>query len=243
MVTTVPMTHVAVMGIERLLPTVADLSVMLKLLPASATGQQLTSYVTLIQSPRQSADQDGPQERLVILVDNGRTQVVSSRFSEALLCIRCGACLNACPVFREIGEHAYASTYPGPIGSLVSPLLMGIDQRGHLAKASTLCGACMDACPVGIEFPKLLLEMRNAYNQQVKPNPYLHLALKLFTWLASHPTRFRLGQLLSVTTTRLLLKQDGWIREFPPPYSTWTATLVLRKYTAFLFFSANTGGF
>ena len=166
MVTTLPETHIAVMGIERLVPTMADLAGMLYLLPRSATGQKLTVYTTIIRGPRQAGDNDGPGECHLILVDNGRSKTRNSALRESLYCIRCGACLNACPVFQEIGGHAYVgvdggpTTYPGPIGSVVSPGLFGLKQFGQLARASSLCGACRDACPVDIDLPKLLLRVR-----------------------------------------------------------------------------------
>ena len=166
MVTTVPPVHIALMGIERIVPALDDLALMLSLLPRSATGQKLSVYTSLINRPRKPWDPDGPQERHVILVDNGRRAVQASDLREILYCIRCGSCLNACPVFREIGGHAYVSVdgkgspYPGPMGSVVSPALFGQLEYGHLARASSLCGACREACPVDIDLPKLLLRIR-----------------------------------------------------------------------------------
>ena len=161
MVTSLPPVHIAVMGIERLVPTMDDLAVMLRLLPRSATGQKLTNYVSLITAPRRKTDPEGAEERHVILVDNGRGALLGTPLAESLDCIRCGACLNACPVFREAGGHSYGSVYSGPIGSVVSPALFGMSEFGHLAKASSLCGACVDACPVGIDIPGLLLRVRS----------------------------------------------------------------------------------
>ncbi len=168
MVTTLPPRHIALMGIERLVPTLEDLALMLYLLPRSATGQKLSVYTSLIHGPRRPGEVDGPQERHLILLDNGRSALRASPLAEALYCIRCGACLNACPVFREIGGHAYQgahgaySPYPGPIGSVVSPGLFGVAEFGHLARASSLCGACREVCPVDIDLPKLLLRVRAA---------------------------------------------------------------------------------
>lgn len=180
MVTTLPPIHIAIMGVERLVPSLDDLALMLQLLPRSATGQKTTSYVTLIQNPRREGEPDGPDERHVILLDNGRLAMANSPLAELLLCIRCGACLNVCPVFREIGGHAYGSVYPGPIGSVVSPGLFGLSDFGHLAKASTLCGACKEVCPVGIDFPTMLLRVRDAYSKHT-PQP-------LAMWLAMSST-------------------------------------------------------
>lgn len=168
MCTTLPRVHIALMGIERIVPTLNDLALMLYLLPRSATGQKLSVYTSLIHAPRRSGELDGPQERHIVLVDNGRSALRGSPLNDVLYCIRCGACLNACPVFREIGGHAYRGAhgsitpYPGPIGSVISPGLFGVEEFGHLARASSLCGACKDACPVDIDLPKMLLRVRTA---------------------------------------------------------------------------------
>jgi L-lactate dehydrogenase complex protein LldF len=207
MVTTIPTVHIALMGIERLVPTMGDLALMLSLLPRSATGQKLSVYTSLLNSPRREGDPDGPEERHLILVDNGRRAVQSSVYREILYCIRCGSCLNACPIFREIGGHAYVSKhgrgspYPGPVGSVISPALFGQDEYGQLARASSLCGACKEACPVDIDLPKLLLRVRagiqvRAVHQRKRPNaPYgLTIGLKLYTIAANSPGRFAIAQ-------------------------------------------------
>jgi L-lactate dehydrogenase complex protein LldF len=159
MCTTMPRVHIALMGMERLAPTLDDLALLLSLLPRSATGQKLSVYTQLLRAPRPG------QERHVIIVDNGRTRLRAGPLRESLLCIRCGACLNACPVFRELGGHAYIGAdnaiapYPGPIGSVISPGLLG-ENYVQLAQASSLCGACKDACPVDIDLPKMLTRVR-----------------------------------------------------------------------------------
>ncbi len=166
MCTTVPPVHVALMGIERLIPSMDDLALFLSLLPRSATGQKMTVYTSLMNSPRRPGDVDGPLERHLILLDNGRSKMAVSPLAESLYCIRCGACLNACPVFREISGHAYRgrdgsmAPYPGPIGSVISPGLFGCANYGQLAQASSLCGACKEACPVDIDLPGMLLRTR-----------------------------------------------------------------------------------
>jgi L-lactate dehydrogenase complex protein LldF len=176
MVTTLPPVHIALMGIERLVPTLDDLALFLSLLPRSATGQKLSVYTSLIHSPKRLTDPDGPLERHLILVDNGRSTLLASPLREALYCIRCGACLNACPVFREIGGHAYVGNngsitpYPGPIGSVISPGLFGCENYGHLAQASSLCGACKEACPVDIDLPGLLLRVRSGLSPRSPKN-------------------------------------------------------------------------
>jgi L-lactate dehydrogenase complex protein LldF len=235
MVTTVPPVHIALMGIERIVPKLDDLGLMLSLLPRSATGQKLSVYTSLVNSPRRPEDPDGPQERHVILVDNGRSVVQASSLREILYCIRCGSCLNACPVFREIGGHAYVSMhgknspYPGPIGSVVSPALFGQFEYGHLARASSLCGACREACPVDIDLPKLLLRIRagiqvKQHQAKTKPNTPATLALGLgiFTMAASSPSRFAIAQWLAGlfgSLATIFFKGEPWIRL--PVFSGW----------------------
>jgi L-lactate dehydrogenase complex protein LldF len=222
MVTTVPPVHIALMGMERLVPTLDDLALMLQLLPRSATGQKLTSYVSLIQTPQRAADPDGAQERHLILLDNGRAHLAETELAEALLCIRCGACLNVCPVFRELGGHAYASVYPGPIGSLVSPGLFGVSEFGHLAKASTLCGACADVCPVKIDFPTLLLRVRDQYTQTVQQPRSMRWGMPLYSWVVERPWLYGLGQKAAALGGRLLPRRGNWLRWLPAPALAWT---------------------
>jgi L-lactate dehydrogenase complex protein LldF len=243
MVTTLPRVHVALMGIERLVPRLEDLSLMLALLPRYATGQKITVYTNLIHSPRRPGDLDGPVERHLVLVDNGRRLIRNSPLSEALLCIRCGSCLNVCPVFRELGGHAYVSkdgrygTYPGPIGSVIAPALFGQSEFGQLARASSLCGACKEACPVDIDLPKLLLRVR-AGGLELGPkraesniSPSLRFALKGFGWIATRPRLFGLAERLAGGMSRLLSPFSGWLRlpaltgwgyskDFPRPTAT-----------------------
>jgi len=230
LVTTLPQTHIAIMGVERLLPTLEDLALMLQLLPRSATGQQLTSYIKLINAPRQESDPDGPRQRHLILVDNGRLAMAQSPLAEALRCIRCGACLNACPVYQEVGGRTYGSAYQGPIGALVSPGLYGSQAYGHLSKASTLCGACTDACPVEIDFPKLLLRARGDYIREVRQPPHFTQGLKAYSWLMNSPARYRWGQRLAALAGGLLPRKNGWLRWLPPPLNSWTHS---RHFPAF----------
>lgn len=235
MVTTIPRTHIALMGIERLVPTLDDLALMLSLLPRSATGQKLSVYTSLLNRPRCASDPDGPTERHIILVDNGRSAVRLSELSEILYCIRCGSCLNACPVFREIGGHAYVSVdgegspYPGPIGSVISPALFGSDKFGQLARASSLCGACREACPVDIDLPKLLLRVRagvgtEQLHQKSKSNApwWLAAGINFYTIAATSLLRFTIAQHLAgffgSMVTRFS-KSDPWIRM--PQFSGW----------------------
>jgi L-lactate dehydrogenase complex protein LldF len=218
--TTVPRVHVALMGIERLVPTLADLEVMLRLLPRSATSQKLTSYVSMLSGPRRPAEPDGPEELHVVLLDNGRSRALGGELAESLMCIRCGACLNVCPVFREIGGHAYGAVYGGPIGSVVSTALFGTEFN-ELANASTLCGACRDVCPVRIDIPTMLLAVRGRYVESGQPPAWLKLGIAAWAWAMGGTTRYRIAQRFAEFGTRLLARQ-GHIRSLPPPLNAWT---------------------
>jgi L-lactate dehydrogenase complex protein LldF len=160
LVSALPRVHVALMGIERVVPTLAELAVLLRLLARSATGQKLTTYTTLLTGPRRDGEADGPDELHVILLDNGRTGIAGTRYREMLNCIRCGACLNVCPVYRKAGGGAYGSVYSGPMGAVLAPLLAGLERAPDLPHASSLCGACTAACPVKIPLHEFLLELR-----------------------------------------------------------------------------------
>lgn len=218
--TTVPRVHIAVMGLERLVPTLADLEVMMRLLPRSATAQKLTSYVSMLTGPRRSDEADGPEEMHVVLVDNGRSRTLGGELAESLLCIRCGACLNVCPVFREIGGHGYGSPYSGPIGAIVSPALFG-SEFGELANASSLCGACKDICPVRIDIPTMLLAVRGQQVEEGHAPTWLKWGMKAWAWGMASPARYGLGQKLAAFATRLLAR-DGRLRSLPPPLNAWT---------------------
>jgi L-lactate dehydrogenase complex protein LldF len=235
MVSTLPPVHIALMGIERLVRTMDDLALMLSLLPRSATGQKMTVYTSLIHSSRRPYELDGPQQRHLVLVDNGRSSLRDSNLAEALYCIRCGACLNACPVFREIGGHAYvsihgqASPYSGPIGAVISPGLFGQAEFGGLARASTLCGACKDACPVNIDLPELLLRVRAGAGKppigatrsdaaNLAPHA-LQWGLRLYGWAAADERRFAAAQKVAGFFGRLLPSFSGWLRL--PAWSGW----------------------
>ena len=228
MVTTIPKTHIALMGIERLVPNLDDLALMLSLLPRSATGQKITVYTQLIHRPMPG------QERHIVLLDNGRSRIRNSPLKESLYCIRCGACLNACPVFRELSGHAYIgrdlsiAPYPGPIGSVISPGLFG-ENYFQLAQASSLCGACKDACPVDIDLPKLLTRVRAGQspitNDQLPASDGAGLTwstkffLKIYTRLATQPKLFALSQKFASLGTHLLSPRNGWMRL--PAFTGW----------------------
>ena len=160
MVTSLPAVHIAVMGIERLAPNWESAATWLSLLARSATGQPLSIYTSVVTGPAKSDELDGPREVHIILLDNQRSTLTGTRYQEVLECIRCGACLSVCPVYKEAGGHAYHSPYSGPIGAVISPLLFGLENYPGLPQASTLCGACLDVCPVRIDLPRMLLALR-----------------------------------------------------------------------------------
>jgi L-lactate dehydrogenase complex protein LldF len=160
MVTSFPKTHVAVIGIEKVIASYEDYATLAQMLPRSATGQTMTVYTNIINGPRRTDEEDGPENMYVIFLDNGRSDIYNSGYAEALACIRCGACLNACPVYQVTGGHAYGWVYPGPIGAVVSPLLIGIENASPLPQASSLCGNCKQVCPVDIDIPRMLLDLR-----------------------------------------------------------------------------------
>jgi L-lactate dehydrogenase complex protein LldF len=160
MVTSLPPVHVALLGMERVVASWDQLDVMLALLPRAATGQPITTYTSIVNGPRRADELDGPQQVHVVIVDNGRSDILGTEYTEMLACIRCGACLNACPVYRQTGGHAYGWVYPGPMGAVLTPLLLQAEEAGEVANASSLCGACWDACPVGIPLQDMLLSLR-----------------------------------------------------------------------------------
>jgi L-lactate dehydrogenase complex protein LldF len=227
--TTAPRVHVALVGIEKLIPRFSDLGVFLRLLGRSATGQKLTTYTSLLTGPRR-AGEDGPDQMHVVLLDNGRIDTLADpKMREILFCIRCGACLNTCPVYRKIGGHAYGWVYSGPIGALVTPQFTSIGQARELPFASSLCGACREVCPVKINIPDLLLHLRSEA-QEKAPAPRAQGALmpektmmQLWAWAFSHPWIYLLGSRLA-RWGQFVLARSGWIRKVPVyPASQWTA--------------------
>ena len=226
--TSAPRIHVAITGMEKVIPSLEDLAVFLRLLPRAATGQRLTSYVSMVSGPRRSEDADGPEEFHLVIVDNGRSRLLADpELREALYCIRCGACLNICPVYRKVGGHAYGWVYPGPIGAVISPVLVGLPKAHDLPNASSLCGACREACPVKINIPHMLLGLRNRLAESESPEERHtrfseRLSARAYRFLMSHP------KLLSAARgfARALqapLVQRGMIRKVPiPPLSRWT---------------------
>ncbi len=213
--TSLPRTHIAVVGIEKVLPRLSDLALFLPLLATAGTGQGLTCYNTLIGGPRQPGECDGPEEFHVVLLDNGRSGLLADpERRDALRCIRCGACLNVCPIFKNIGGHSYGTTYQGPIGAVITPHLRGLRAWGHLSQASSLCGACTETCPVGIDLHHHLLGNRRQAMERY-PRRLERAGWRLFAGLMRRPTWFgRLGR----WAARGLGWSPGWsgTREAPP---------------------------
>jgi L-lactate dehydrogenase complex protein LldF len=229
MSTTAPRVHVALVGIEKLIPRFADLGVFLRVLARSSTGQKLSTYTSLLTGPRHPGE-DGPDEMHVVLIDNGRIATLAdTKMREVLHCIRCGACLNACPVYRKIGGHAYGGIYSGPIGALVTPQFAGLENAPQLPFASSLCGICREVCPVKINIPDLLLHLRGKVQEQSQrrmpplPGASLErLGMKAWAWLMQRPRLYLLGSRLARLGQRLIARR-GWIRKLPMPIAShWT---------------------
>lgn len=219
MCTSMPPIHIALMGIERVVPTLEDLSVMLPLLTGAGTGQLITSYVSMISGPRRAGEPDGPSAMHVVLLDNGRRALLGTEFQDVLHCIRCGACQNVCPVYRQVGGHAYGWVYGGPIGAVLTPLFRGDADGGELPHASTLCGACDDICPVEIPLHDLLLRLRR---RRAATAPMRErLAVQLWAWAWGSPRRYRVISRVATGTARIL--DDARLLRGPGPLGRWTS--------------------
>jgi L-lactate dehydrogenase complex protein LldF len=192
--TSAPRVHVAVAGIEKVIPRAQDLPVFLKLLARSATGQALSVYTSFLSGPRRKGEVDGPDEFYVVLLDNGRTRLLADAGRrQSLYCIRCGACLNACPVYRRIGGHSFPWVYSGPIGAIITPQFLGSAHEPKLPFASSLCGACAEVCPVKIDIPKVLLDLRAEVQREAGHNFFERLAFRIFAWFMTHPRAYEMA--------------------------------------------------
>ena len=221
--TTAPKIHIAIAGIEKVIPRAQDLAVFLKLLARSATGQALSVYTSFLSGPRRAGEIDGPDEFYVVLLDNGRTKLLPSRAKrQSLYCIRCAACLNTCPVYRKIGGHSFPWVYSGPIGAIITPQFMGVSYEPGLPFASSLCGACAEVCPVKIDIPQVLLDLRSDVKKsetREKKNRLEKLTYRMFAWMMTHPRVYawagwmaRHGPVLNVGPVRAWTSQ----RDLPP---------------------------
>ena len=215
MVTTLPRIHVAITGIEKVLPTLNDFSTILRLLTRSATGQSITNYVSMLTGPRREGDLDGPEQSHIILVDSGRSRLLGTEMQKALRCIRCGACMNHCPVYQNIGGHAYGWVYPGPIGAILTPSYVGLENALDLPQASTLCGACQVVCPVKIPLPELMRVLREkSFEQGLRPW-YERFSIHAWRSLANHPRLYALITQLSVRFLGMLGGKKGLLHWLP----------------------------
>jgi L-lactate dehydrogenase complex protein LldF len=221
--TTLPRVHIAVMGIEKVIPRMLDLPFFLKILARAATGQKLSIYTSLITGPRHDGELDGPDEFHLVILDNGRSQILGSPLRESLFCIRCGACLNACPVYRNIGGHAYGGVYAGPIGAVLTPLYDGLRVNHHLPHASSLCGACQAACPVKIAIPDMLIQLRQQLQQERGPAGWLEsAAYRCWATVLRYPLLFRTATWLAARTAGRWKQDAPWFHKLPGKLKGWT---------------------
>jgi L-lactate dehydrogenase complex protein LldF len=208
--TSLPRLHIAMMGIEKVIPRFADLDVFLKLLPRSGTGQKLTTYQSFITGTKRAPSDEGPDELHIVLLDNGRSRMLAHPVTrQSLACIRCGACLNACPVYQQVGGHAYGSVYPGPIGAVITPQLMGIEKAAQLPYASSLCGACRDVCPVKIDIPQLLLHLRGEISPR-KGSVAERLAFKVWALVMTSPSLYKMSAVAGRMLQRVMPISRAW---------------------------------
>jgi L-lactate dehydrogenase complex protein LldF len=222
MTTTMPKVHVAIAGIEKIIPTMEDASLLLRLLTRSATGQSISNYISITTGPKRSGDQDGPEEFHVIIVDAGRTRVLGSQIREALRCIRCGACMNHCPVYQNIGGHAYGWVYPGPIGAILTPAYVGLENALDLPNAATLCNQCGVACPVNIPLPDLMRKLREEQVQK-KLRPWTErIGLKVWAWVALRPRWYALATRIAARVGRWLGGRSALLHKLPSVGAEWT---------------------
>jgi L-lactate dehydrogenase complex protein LldF len=212
---TLPRVHIVTAGIEKVIPTLEDLSTILRLLARSATGQEMSVYTTLSTGPKRKEDLDGPGEYHVVLLDNGRSQMLGNEFHEMLRCIRCGACMNHCPVYQSVGGHAYGWVYPGPMGSVLTPLMVGLNKSFDLPNACTLNGRCKEVCPMGIPLPDMLRKLRQRGHEQRLTPPRARAALGVWAYFAKRPKLYRLATRFGIAVLGSLGKRRGRFRRLP----------------------------
>lgn len=225
--TTLPRVHVALMGLEKLVPTLADLAVFLKVLARSASGQKMSSYVSLITGARRAGETDGAEEFHLIILDNGRTRLLADEeMRESLYCLRCGACLNVCPVYQKVGGHAYGTVYSGPIGSILTPAFAGLEKSKDLPFASTLCGACREICPVRIDIPRILLKLRSEWSEgnhahRAGASLIERVAIKLWAFTMRRRSLYNFAFRTAAALQGPML-EDGKLKHLPFALSGWT---------------------
>ena len=223
MCTIMPKVHVVVTGIEKVLPTLEDFATIARLLTRSATGQSISNYISLLTGTRVEGEPDGPDHLYFVLVDGGRSSLLGSEFQEMLRCIRCGACMNHCPVYQKIGGHAYGWVYPGPMGSVLTPSYRGLENTLDLPQAATLCGECHVVCPVKIPLPDLLRKLRERqFERHLRPWTE-HIGLAVWSYVAARPPLYRLTTRIGSRVLRLMSNRRGLIRSLPL-VKGWSAT-------------------
>jgi L-lactate dehydrogenase complex protein LldF len=211
----IPKVHIALASIEKIVPTLEDTATLLRILARSATGQEFSSYTTLSTGPRRPGDPDGPEQYHVVLLDNGRSAMLGTEFQEMLRCIRCGACMNHCPVYQSVGGHAYGWVYPGPMGAVLTPSLIGVEEGGNLPNASTFCGRCEEVCPMRIPLPKMMRHWREReYEAHLSPGSY-RAGLSLWAFFARRPTLYRFATGLQARLMKRMAGGRGRFRALP----------------------------
>jgi L-lactate dehydrogenase complex protein LldF len=218
---TLPKVHVVLATIEKLVPTLEDMGTLMRVLARSATGQDMSVYTTLSTGPRRRDDPDGPSEYHVVILDNGRTSMLGGQFNDMLRCIRCGACMNHCPVFNAIGGHAYGWVYPGPMGAVLSPSLIGVDKAGHLPNASTFCGRCEEVCPVRIPLPRMMRAWREREFERHLSPATVRGGMAFWAFFAKRPWLYGLATALAAPALGLMGRSKGRFRWLPFA-SGWT---------------------
>jgi L-lactate dehydrogenase complex protein LldF len=210
-----PRTHIVLTGIEKIVPDLDDVAVLLRLLTRSATGQDISSYVSIMSGPRAADETDGPEHFHVVLLDNGRTKLLGTEAQDVLRCIRCGACLNHCPIYGAVGGHAYGATYSGPIGAALNPGLLGVGVAHHHPNASTFCGRCAEICPVKIPLPKIMRHWRaREYAQGLAPKSAV-FGLSLWAFAAKRPWLYRLCARVAARVLRQRARKNGFVHALP----------------------------
>ena len=219
---TLPRVHIVLATIEKVVPTLEDATSLLRLLARSATGQDFSVYTTFSTGGRRPGDLDGPEEYHVVIVDNGRSAMIGTEFQDMLRCIRCAACMNHCPVYQTVGGHAYGWVYPGPMGAVLTPSLIGVDKAGHLPNASTFCGKCESVCPVKIPLPSMMRHWREREFERRLSPASIRSNLAAWAWLARRPQLYRVATGLAARALRLLAGKRGRFASLPFA-GGWTA--------------------
>ena len=229
MSSTLPRIHVALMGMERVIARLEDHDVLFRLLARGAAAQNMATYVSYVGGPRRPEQTDGPDAFHLVILDNGRSRILADpQYREMLCCIRCAACLNVCPVYRKIGGHAYGYPYCGPVGAVVTPLLVGINRARHLCQGETLCGACRQACPIDIDLPRMLLQLRTQLAEgdpqwSVSPvSPIEKIGYEIWSVIVAHRRLYDIALRASRFIQKFMPRMDGMLRRLPPPVHGWS---------------------